>query len=215
MPLLANSPSRANYLAINALGNMAATSSVIGTIPAIADSEAATTCVLTATQVASLREKIRQVRAKRLRHVALRGCKIGAWSEVLAYYKPFFGCTSISAPQNRDTYGVMPFEVNDDLTAWTSRWERGHRDNPHTMRYASEQVVVATAGGAWEEHSYDVNAVATSESNKSTWLSTYLGIAPSSNVKYHGQFLTYPVSDCPRIIFIGAPQYRSGITVVS
>ena len=112
-------------------------------------------------------------------------------------------------------YGFMPFDVNDDLTAWRTRWERRHSGNPHTMSYASEQVVVATSGGASEEHSYEVNAVAASESNRTTWLSTHLGITPSRNVSYHGQFLTFAISGSPRILFIGDPQYRSGITVVS
>ncbi len=214
MSLLPGSATHAQALAVSALGTMTETVDGGFRIPPVSVSEAASLCQITDSQVSAFRSKITRVRALRLRHVAIRGCKIGRWPDVLRMYKPFFGCGAVSAPTHRDVYGVCPSSIEGDLDAWTRHWLRLHRHNSHSHSYPAQQVVVGTAGGGSDEHRIRVALAAASETACSTWQSQYIGRASTGEFSFHGQWLTLIVAGQARIIFTGDSNYVSQLVVV-
>ncbi len=213
MRLLPGSDTRAQSTAVSSLGMMSETVMDGFRVPAVPIDEAARTCQITPGEVTALRAKISRVRALRLGHVALRGCKIGAWPDVLQMYKPFFGCREVSAPTYRDTYGVINPTIESDLDGWSARWLRSHR-NSHTHSYTAAGVVVATAGGVSDEHSFTVGLAASSSASLAAWESQYVGSRSTGEFSFHGQWLTLIVTGQARIIFTGDSNYVSQLAVV-
>lgn len=216
MPLFRGSAARARSEVVNILGRSSAIRDPdLGSIPPVSDTEAAAICQIPVAQVQALRAKLAQVRAKSLRHVAFRACKIGAWPDVLRQYKPFFGCAEVSAPSLRDTYGFFNPTVPANVLAWAASWMHDHHTAAHTHTYSPQNVVVGTAGGQSDEHSYQNGIAAQDIAGLQSWQGAYLGVTPGNRpFPFHGQWHTTPLAGTPRIVFTGDPEYVRNLVVV-
>jgi hypothetical protein len=179
--------------------------------PARTDTEVAPILMMSPAQVAALREKMNGVRALRLRHVALRGCNVGTWSDALGNYCDFFGCQSLSGPTLRDTYGAVPPPVISEMAPWLAAhatWET-FVDGP-----PGSQVGVATRGGDTDEHSYDIEVAARTPAALESWGARHLGRAVTGAFFYHGMWRTFAQPGAPKILFVGDQAYAEHLRVV-
>lgn len=211
IPLINGGAVRARSDAIGQLAHDRPTTVDGITAPGVSAADAAPVLMMREGQVTGLRQKMNQVRALGLRHVALRGCNVGAWSNSLGVYKEFFGCRSLSGPTLRDTYGVVPPRTVSNLTRWLaahSRWQ--------TFVEGTEgsQVAVATRGGQTEEHSYSIELAAQTAAALESWGTRHLGGAVSGRFFYHGMFRTYAESGSARILWIKDAAYAERLQVV-
>jgi hypothetical protein len=208
MPLVTGSEARARAEHLGALaGDRAARDPLLGVLPPRADAEVAAQLGLAVPVVARIRAKMNAVRALRLRHVALRACNLGAWPNVLASFRPFFGCAHVSAPDLRDTFGHANPVLEPGLAHFDRRFGRGwHRT---TYAAAAGRVVIATRGGAADEHGYDLSVGSDSEATLAAWKRRYLG--RNGPFVYHGAWVTTPAPAEPQVIFVGDPAYAGHI----
>ena len=212
LPLITGGPVRARTEAIGQLAIDQPTSDPVLTTPAISVAEAAPVLMMSEAQVTALRAKMNQVRALHLRHVALRGCNVGTWSDTLPVYKRFFGCNSLSGPRMRDTYGdINPGAPLPDLTRWSAQHHHWHifYDGP-----AGNQVALATNGGQTEEHSYQIALAYQATQGLQDWGTRHLRRSVSGPFFYHGMWETSAAPGSPRIHFIGDSDYTSHLQVV-
>ena len=212
LPLITGSAVRARSEAIGQLAIDQPTDDPVIPTPAISAAQAAPVLMMSEAQVAALRVKMNRVRALHLRHVALRGCNVGTWSDTLPIYKRFFGCSSLSGPRLRDTYGVIdPGAPVADLTRWGAHHNHWHTffDGP-----SGNQVGVATHGGDTEEHSYQIALAYQTAQGLQDWGTRHLNGAVSAAFFYHGMWLTSATPGSPRIYFIGDSDYADHLTVV-
>jgi hypothetical protein len=186
-------------------------------LPPISVARAAEICMISEPQVTSLRAKMNQVRAKRLGHVAFRACLMGAWPDTLDPYREFFGCRSVSALDLRDTYGHFALARTEPrFDSWVDHRRRGrHAWHCYVYGEAPDRVAVATRGGENDEHSYQLEAAAESDSGFRNWRGSNLttgGFSSSHNViYYHACFHRTPIGGSKRIIFVGDPDYESHV----
>jgi hypothetical protein len=212
LPLITGGPVRARTEAIGQLAIDQPTADPVLPTPAISAAEAAPVLMMSEAQVAALRVKMNQVRALRLRHVALRGCNVGTWSDTLPIYKRFFGCGSLSGPRMRDTYGAIdPGAPMADLTRWSSQHNHWHIFYDGST---GNQVALATTGGQSEEHSYQIALAYQTTQGLQDWGTRHLRGAVSGSFFYHGMWETSAAPGSPRIHFVGDADYASHLQVV-
>ncbi len=211
LPLLQGVATRARFDAVGALSADHATDSDGIPSPAMSPGEAAPMLRMSEAQVGSLRQKMARVRQLGLRHVALRGCNVGAWTNSLVTYKDFFGCRSLSGPTLRDTYGAVTPEIVSELAPWL-----GRHPGWHTFQesFPGGQVAIATHGGETDEHAYTINVAAQSPAALAEWGTVHLGRAPGGSLFYHGMWQTSASPGSPRIHFVRDAAYASHLTTV-
>lgn len=184
-----SSQARANH---TALGVLSATSSqtLAGrtTIQPISDAEAAQILGVSESTVRSLRDKMRQVQALGIEHVALRACNVGSYEDSLLSVKRFFNCRSASAPTVRDTYATInPGHPTNDQRAWL-HWQRTNPiywiDGTTPNRAAYAMVFNDT------NHSFRTAFIADSTAAVTGWLAARFPNAgaanPRSSFPIHG-----------------------------
>jgi hypothetical protein len=202
---------RARYDAIGWLASDREVTSDGISAPARAASEVAPILMMSETQVTTLREKMNRVRAMRLRHVALRGCNVGTWSNALGNYRDFFGCRSLSGPTLRDTYGV----ISATTVAEMAPWLRAHAGWDTFLDGApGSQVGIATRGGGTDEHSYRIEFAAQTVSALQSWGTRHLGRPETGRFFYHGMWRTTAAPGSPKILFVGDEAYTERLQVV-
>ncbi|MCC7285108.1 MAG: hypothetical protein IT503_02910 [Burkholderiaceae bacterium] len=187
--------------------------SLFGSTPAVSPANAAAICMATEHQVEELREKMNRVRALTLTHVAFRACKMGQRPDILLAYKRFFGCKLVSAPDLRDTYGVIsPGTPLQNMTLWIER----HSNHRHMSVYGNtpNRIAISTAGGQSDDHSYTLDFAYESTQALTNWTRQYLGRPVAAAFPYHGQWVTNPGPNDPQIVFVGDARYNAHIRVV-
>lgn len=209
--LISGGAVRARYDAIGFLASDHETASDGIPAPACPASAAAPILMMSESQVTALREKMNRVRALRLRHVALRGCNVGSWSNALGNYREFFGCQSLSGPTLRDTYGVILPPTIAEMTPWLGAhtgWDTFLDGAP------GSQVGIATRGGGSDEHSYSIEVAAQTAAALQSWGTRHLGRPVTGRFFYHGIWRTIAAPGSPKILFIGDEAYTEHLRVV-
>jgi hypothetical protein len=212
IPLIRGGAVRARSDAIGVLASDHETTSDGMTFPGTSAAATAPALMMPESQVTALRQKMNQVRALGLRHVALRGCNVGSWSHALEPYREFFGCRSLSGPTLRDTYGVIPPRTIADVPQWLGT----HSTGWHTFLDGAQgsQVGIATRGGESEEHSYDIELAGQTAAALQSWGTRHLGRPVTGSFFYHGMWRTSAAPGSPRILFIGDEAYTEHLQVV-
>ena len=212
LSLRSGSPVRARSEAIGVLAHDTESSDSGLHLPPISVSEAAPMLMMSEEHVTDLRTKMNQVRALGLRHVALRGCNVGSWENTLPVYKLFFGCSSLSGPMMRDTYGQIRSGAPEaNLAGWNARHPGWHVFTDGT---APNQVAIATRGGDAEEHAYQIEFAPQSSQALQDWGTRHLGGPVSGAFYYHGMWRTNPAPGEPRINFVGDAAYLEHLRIV-
>jgi hypothetical protein len=212
IPLIRGGPVRARLEAIGPLASDHEITIDGMTLPGPSAAAIAPILMMTESQVTALRQKMNQVRALGLRHVALRGCNVGSWLHALGTFREFFGCQSLSGPTLRDTYGVIPPRTIADVP----RWLGTHSTRWHTFLDGAQgsQVGIATRGGESEEHSYDIELAGQTALALQSWGTRHLGRPVTGSFFYHGMWRTSAAPGSPRILFIGDEAYTELLHVV-
>ncbi len=181
-------------------------------IPARPSADIAPICQITPAQVDALRAKVGQIRALRLQHAALRACNAGRWPDVLSMYKPLFCTQEVSAPDRRDTYGILsPGAPESDFDRWLGEHADGHI---YVEGAAPDRVAIQTIGGGSDDHNYAVAIAAESDAAFGAWAARNGVVRTGGAWLYHGQFCTQGVVGQPRIVFCATPDYARHLVVV-
>jgi hypothetical protein len=135
MPLTSHGRAQARVDVIRMIG--ADSHAPGGIAAAVSTREVGQVCGLPERAVESLRAKMNRVRALRPNSVSFRACNIGRWADTLRDYQRFFGCSRVTAPDLRDTYGRVDSELQ---TSQLDRWLQHHRGNARFNTWVTGQA---------------------------------------------------------------------------
>lgn len=186
-----------------------------GMAAAVSAREVSHFCGLAVPAVETLRAKMNRVRALRLNSVSFRACNIGRWPETLRSYQCFFGCSRVTAPDLRDTYGHVNSEQQ---TSQLDRWMQHHRRNARFNTWVTGQAPGRLAFSAErvsrEAHRYRIAMAHESADALRAWQTRVLGRASSGPFLYHGMFITDVAPGEPSVTFVGERGFASHIVTV-
>ncbi len=213
MPLTSHGRMQSRVEAIRMIG--ADSEAPGGLAAAVSTREVGQVCRLPERAVESLREKMNRVRALRLNSVSFRACNIGRWSDTLRDYQRFFGCSRVTAPDLRDTFGRADSALQ---TSQLDRWVQHHRRNARFNTWVTGQAPGRLAFSAErvsrEAHSYEIVMAHERADMLSAWQTRVLGRASSGPFLYHGMFITDVAPGDPSVVFVGEREFASHIVTV-
>jgi hypothetical protein len=167
--------------------------------PVKSDKDVADLTRLTEPQVKALRAKMNQVRALKMQHVAFRACSMGLHEDTLEAFRNVFGCASVSAPKEFDSYGTFRPSIGADLEGWAK-----------SMRKRGFQIAIdgQVAFGTKPTDSpivYSIESRAPDDDTFSAWVKKHItdGEWKTNGVVFHGMKLLHPTSaTSPTVAFV-------------
>jgi hypothetical protein len=172
-------------------------------------------CGLAVPAVEALRAKMNRVRALRLNSVSFRACNIGRWADTLRDYQRFFGCSRVTAPDLRDTYGrVDSGQQTSQLDRWLQQHQTNARFNTWVSGQAPGRLAFSTQRVSREAHRYSIAMAHESADALRAWQTRVLGRASAGPFLYHGMFITDVAPGEPSVTFVGERGFASHIVTV-
>jgi hypothetical protein len=211
LPLMKGAKSGASKVTVLPLSADRQNSAGGATTPVISEESLVELTKLRPDEVSSLRQKMSQVRAMKLNHVAFRACNMAESTDqsALEAFRNFFGATSVSAPRDFDAYGHFKPALGGNVDAWAKQM----RKNGYHVA-VNDAVGLGTKRAAGSDK-FRIVAKAASKDAMSAWIRKHVvnrSWSPSG-VTFHGiRISSAPANpEDPLFYFVKDARYLASI----